>query len=145
MYLWRRSRWMLFKTFLKSLILHQTHQVFYFRHPFPFTVKKKKSSLYHELQVIVPICPSSVFWRSIWNALVSGCLVILSFSFALRHGFGGSLELSVPSSIPLHPWICSARELQFHASQLRGIPIPFLWPEAWVRSCQRGVFTFSVT
>lgn len=36
---------MLFKTFLKSLILHQTHQVFYFRHPFPFTVTKKKKFL----------------------------------------------------------------------------------------------------
>lgn len=52
----------------------------------------------------------------------------ISFSFSLWQGFGGSLELSVSSSVHLHPWICSSRQLQFLASQLKVTPIPFLCP-----------------
>lgn len=123
---------MLFKTFLKSLVLHQTHQVFYSRHPFSLTVKTR--SVFKKFLVFTN--PRWLFTSA--SRLSSEpkhpkhcCRWLpyhsIRFSFPIPHGFGASLELSVSSLVHLHPWICPARPLQ-HPSW-EGSPSHFCaWP-----------------
>ena len=108
---------MLFKIFLKSLVLHQTYQVFYSWYPFSSTAKTrsvfKRVPCVQETQVIVHVCVLSVFWTK----HLKHCGQWLpchwvSFPFSVWHGSSGSLELSVCSPIHLtHEYVVSSSSM----------------------------------